>query len=590
MILQSLVKHYEELVGRGELERPGWNRVKVSYALNLNTQGELLDVIPLKVQEQRGKKEVMVPRVLYMPTPVTRTVGIAANFLCDNSAYFLGTDKKGNPKRSKECFMKSRELHLGLLSDVDNALARSICTYFSSWNPDTIHECPALRPFLDDITDGANLIFMVGGRFAQDDEVIRRTWERHYEDVSNDYTMQCLVTGRQDTVAKLHPSIKGVRDAQSSGASLVSFNARAYESYGHDDGQGANAPVSEYAAFAYGAVLNYLLSDRRHTLVIGDTTVVYWAEGGEPAYQDIFKAFINGPDDENIVTDSDLNRILKGMAAGRPLDWNGISLKPDNHFHILGLAPNAARLAVRFFMQDSFGNFADHLKAHFNQLEIVKSQWDTKETLPLWKLFAETVNQNARVKTPSPQMVGDTTRAILTGARYPATLMTGVSLRIKAEHEITRGRAAIIKAYLLRNNVNQAMKEVLTVELNEQTIFQPYLLGRLFSLLEQIQEAANPGINATIRDKYFNSACATPASIFPLLIKLSGSHLRKLDTGRRIFYERQITDIIGKLSASYSQRLGLPEQGIFQLGYYHQTQKRYEKKNNGEENKNVRTN
>ena len=581
MILQSLLGYYEALVNRGILERPGWSKVKVSYAINLDEDGVLLDVFPLKTPQQRGKKEVMVPQIFNLPTPVTRTVGVTANFLCDNGSYFFGFDNKGKPKRSGACFEASKKLHLELLSDMDNPIANAICSFFLKWKPDNASGSYALQPYLDDILTGTNLIFEVNGRYAHEEEDIRSVWQRRYDDASNEATMQCLVTGQEEPVAILHPSIKGVRGAQSSGASLVSFNARAYESYGHEDGQGINAPVGKYAAFAYGAALNHLISDR--TLRIGDTTVVYWAEGGEPAYKDVFSAMINGPDDDNTITDADLGRILCKITDGNPVDWQGIEIKPDNHFYILGLSPNAARLAVRFFMRDSFNHFVENVRTHYDRLEIVMPAWDTRETLPLWLLLAETVNQKARDKTPQPQMAGDTMRAILSGGLYPATLLNGVMLRIKAEHEITRGRAAVIKAVLLRNYNNTSLKEVLTVELNDQTTYPPYLFGRLFSLLEQIQQAANPGINTTIKDKYFNSACATPSAIFPLLIKLSNSHLRKLEAGRRIYYERLVSEIMGKIAVGFPQRLGLPEQGAFQLGYYHQTQKRYEKKKNGEE-------
>jgi CRISPR-associated protein Csd1 len=312
--------------------------------------------------------------------------------------------------------------------------------------------------------------------------------------------------------------------------------------------------------------------------MIGDTTIVCWAENGEPAYRGAFNAFFDGVDEQSTITNADLRGLMERIASGKPIDWEGVLLKPANRFYILGLAPNAARLSVRFFLQSSFGDFIKNLKAHYDRLEIAKPSYDKWGTIPPWKLFGETVNQKAKDKSPSPEMTGDTLRAILTNGRYPATLLNGVMLRIKAEREVTRGRAAIIKAYLIKNYSNESFQEVLEVELNDQSNYQPYVLGRLFAILEQVQEAASPGINATIRDKYFNSACATPAVIFPLLIKLSGSHLRKLGIGQRIYLERQITGLMGKITESYPARLGLPEQGVFQLGYYHQTQTRYEKK------------
>ena len=175
-------------------------------------------------------------------------------------------------------------------------------------------------------------------------------------------------------------------------------------------------------------------------------------------------------------------------------------------------------------------------------------------------------------------MAGGVLRSILMDEPYPATLLHGALLRIRAEREVSRGRAAIIKAYYLKRPHPDIPKEVLTVSLNPDSTDIPYTLGRLFSVLEAVQSSANPGINATIKDRYFNAASATPGHIFPILLNLSQKHLRKLETGRRVYFEKQITELAGVLPEAFPPRLNLPQQGAFQLGYYHQTQKRYEKK------------
>ena len=197
-------------------------------------------------------------------------------------------------------------------------------------------------------------------------------------------------------------------------------------------------------------------------------------------------------------------------------------------------------------------------------------------------MLDETVNQNSRDKSPTPGMAGETLCAILSDTPYPATLLNGVSLRIRAEREITRGRAAILKAYYLKNPHPDIPKEVLTVSLNPDSTNIPYTLGRLFCVLEAIQSSANPGINATIKDKYFNSASAIPSRVFPMLINLAQKHLRKLEKGWSISYSKQLTDLTAKLGETFPDRLSLPQQGAFQLGYYHQTQARYTKKEEAE--------
>ena len=583
MMLQSLVRLYDALVENGVLEQQGWQPVKVSYALHITAEGELIGIVPLMVPTMRGKKEVLAPSILNVPAQVKRSSGVAANFLCDNSSYMLGLDTKGKPARSRKCFEACAELHRKLLSGIDHPAARAIIRYFDTWNPDRDSECKPLKSCLEDILGGSNLIFMIGADYAQDIVELRQVWNSAYGEESDSEILPCLVTGQRAPVAKLHPSIKGVKDAQSSGASLVSFNAPAYDSFGKDEGQGLNVPVSQNAAFAYGAALNYLLSDNSHRMQVGDATVVFWAEDAEDAYADCFGSLFS-----DTVNDKDILAVLENLSLGKPVIWKDIPLSPANHFYILALSPNAARLSVRFFMTDTFGSIAEKMQRHFRRLEIVRPSYETNRTPSLWRLLNETVNQNSREKTPSPQLSGSMLRAILNDTAYPSTLMNHVQMRIRAEHKITSNKAAIIKAYLLKNAAGAAeydnYKEVLAVELNEKSTYPAYLLGRLFSVLEAIQQSANPSINTTIRDRYFNSACATPGVIFPQLIRLSQAHLKKLSTGLRISYERKITAITSMFDQSYPQRLSLYDQGIFQLGYYHQTQKRFEKK---EENENV---
>ena len=278
---------------------------------------------------------------------------------------------------------------------------------------------------------------------------------------------------------------------------------------------------------------------------------------------------------------------MKRLCQGEPVLFHEERLDPNMDFYILGLSPNAARLSVRFFLHNTFGGFLRNVQAHYDRLEIVRPAYDKFETLPLWKLLSETVNQNSRDKSPTPDLAGEVLRAVLTNTRYPATLLNGATLRIRAEREVTRGRAAIIKAYyqklaeITKQENPDIPEEVLQVSLNADASNVPYTLGRLFSVLEAIQAAANPGINTTIKDKYFNSAAATPAVIFPVLINLAQKHLKKLrgsNAGLAVFYEKQLTELCSRIGEQYPSHMNLPQQGSFQLGYYHQTQARYQKK------------
>lgn len=579
MILQALTRYYEDLLSRGEIAAPGWSPAKISYALCLNGAGDLEQVIPTMEEVTKGKKTVLQPQTFSLPAAVKRTVRIDANFLWDNSSYLLGVDQKGKPERSRDCFAAAAQKHHAVLDGVDSPIARAILAFFDTWQPEHAAEHPALTGQFEEVTAGANLLFRVDGCYPQKDDAIRAAWQSCRESSDPDAVrMQCLVTGREDEITATHPAIKGVRNAQSSGAALVSFNAPAFCSYGWE--QNFNAPVGKYAAFAYTAALNHLLADRKNVQLIGDTTVVCWAEGADPAYQSFFGTACFGA--ETGLSDDDLRAALKRLAELKPCDDLGID--PNRPFYILGLAPNAARLSVRFFLRDSFGRLMKNVNAHYERLEIVRPAYAKTNILSLWAMLRETVNLNSRDKSPSPAMAGAATRAVFSGGLYPASLLEAVMLRIRAERNITWGRAAIIKAYYLKNPHKDCPKEVLTVSLNEASTDTAYTLGRLFSVYEAVQQAANPGINTTIKDKYFNSAAAMPAGIFPVLNDLCQKHLRKLDGRQRVYYDKQIMTLKGILGESYPMRMTLAQQGSFDLGYYHQTQKRYTKK---EDEKNV---
>ena len=278
---------------------------------------------------------------------------------------------------------------------------------------------------------GGSLLFWYRDRPVSDDPEVRACWQRAAQHSGDREETLCLVTGQRDATARLHPNIKGVAGAQSSGAALVSFNAPAFCSYDHE--QGDNAPTGEYAAFAYTTALNALLADRERTRRVGDTTIVCWASGGKTAYQDFVMASLYDDD----LGEQDILNAVRRLADGEPVEWDDERLDPDTRFYVLGLAPNAARLSVRFFWQNTFGCLAAHVARHYEQLEIVRPAYDKFPHLPVWRLLRETVNANARNPEPNPRLAGDLLLAILNGGPYPATLLDGVVLRIRAERDIT---------------------------------------------------------------------------------------------------------------------------------------------------------
>ncbi|OPX44509.1 CRISPR-associated protein [Ruminiclostridium hungatei] len=589
MILQSLVKYYEILAEdeNSDIPRLGYSRTGVSYALNISKDGELLGVIPLKVPGENGKK--MVPQRMIVPEQEKKSVGIKSNFLCENSSYILGTDNNGKPERTRNCFEAFKELHNKILKNVECAEAKSLLNFINKWDIDNAASHVELKDYLEDIYTGANIVFRLdGGGYIHQNKTILKAWEEYKNNSEGSKRMQCLDSGEYANVARLHPNIKGVRGAQSVGAAIVSFNDRAYESYGREKEQGLNSPVSEYAAFAYTTVLNNMLSDNAHKQYLGDTTVVFWAESPKRYYQDFASMFID-PDEFKDGDNSKFERD-KGAAAEVKLIFEKISngaargdylsgFDKNVKFYILGLAPNAARLSIRFFIMDSFGGFIEKIARHYEDLCMEKQFQDEQDLFSLWRLLNETVSPKSNDKAASPILSGAVLRAILTGSPYPAALFNSVMVRIRAEHSINHYKAAIIKAYLLRNS--NKYKEVLTVSLNEQSNNRAYVLGRLFAVLEKAQQDASDGqLKATIKDRYFTSACATPASVFPILLRLSQHHISKAEYGKANDIKvSRILDMLDIEQNPIPAHLSLEQQGVFVLGYYHQKNALYKKNN-----------
>lgn len=582
MILEALVNHYETLADKELAAIPGWCRSNVSYALDIDLEGSLLGVISLKEEHLRGKKSVWLPQSMEVPETVSRSSGVSANFLCDNSKYILGIDAAGSGMRVLECFEAAKKKHLHILETVETDAAVAVKNFFLRWNPENAKDHEDIRDKWDEITASANLIFSIHTRFAQMDHGIRKAWEAARSSTGSGAEGICLVTGKREGISRIHTPIKGVQGAQTMGALLVSFNAPAFESYGKE--QSYNAPVSEYAAFAYTTALNHLLAQREYVCTLGDTTVVYWSEDGEETYQWLLQMSTEPVIDNQ----GELRNLFCNLREGRAVDIKGFHVDFEKQFYILGLAPNAARLSVRFFYHNSFGSILSNIRNHYERMNIVRPVWDRQEYLGVGKMVSETVNQKLKDKKAQPNMAAAVFWAILSGGKYPESLYQNVLIRIRADQgHVDRGRAGIIKAHLIQNYGNSWLKEENFMALNERCNSIAYILGREFAVLEAIQEEANPGLNATIKDRYFNSACATPASVFPVLLKLKNSHVRKFSKekeGKKIWYEQKLTDLQGKIGVdesqilAYPKRLTLEEQGMFILGYYHEVQKRFEKK------------
>jgi CRISPR-associated protein Csd1 len=601
MILQSLYNYYQILLDDPEVEvaLPGYSNALVSHALNLSLQGDLLGIVPLFVPVQVGKKTVERPRRMNVPEQVKRAgISPKPNFICDYSAFVLGVpEQKGKDTQyGLRRFEVFRDHNIEILSKADSPFAHAVIAFLQKHDPQKAKDHPVIARHLEALTQGNNLIFQVEGKNALDDPQIKRAWE-DFALGQDAVEMQCLVTGGVEPIARLHPDIKGVRDAQKKGASLVSFNLDAFTSYGRE--QGSNSPVSSGVASGYGVALNYLLSNQNpnRKIYLGDTTVVYWAESVDKRYASAFSAFINPefleepPAEEKHKRDKNAGRTMSAVAKkverGKPLDLAALreGLDESTRFYVLGLAPSAARLVVRFFLTEPFGVFAERIMQHYKDLEIEKEYPNQPTYLSPYRILAECVSpkvtrRDEELKRSWGLLGGAFMRAILTGAPYPEGLYAAIINRIRHDTDeekrsvkINYVRTAYIKAHLLRKYRRQAQnpyQEALQMSLNGSYHHPAYVLGRLFAVLEKAQkEAIGQNINATIKDRYFTSACATPASVFPTLLRVSQHWTSKAEYGYAS--DRRIQELLDLLEAKpFPTRLTLDEQGVFVLGYYHQ--------------------
>ncbi|WP_225766500.1 type I-C CRISPR-associated protein Cas8c/Csd1 [Inquilinus sp. Marseille-Q2685] len=573
-VLQALDRYYERMAERGEAEQPGFSREKIGFAITLSEEGEPVDVVDLR--SASGKK--LVPRLLSVPAAVKRTVAILPNAFWDKSAYLLGRTA-GEGGRTAQEHAAFKTMHLKMLAGSNDPGLVALQRFLEGWTPERF-DAPPFHPEMLD----ANIVFRLDGeqRFLHEREAARALLARRAGGEGK--RAFCLVTGQEAPVARLHPTVKGVVGAQSSGAALVSFNLDAFTSYGKE--QGDNAPTSEAAAFRYGAALNGLL-DRsgRNRLKrgIGDATVVFWAdtagvgEAAAQAAEDFFAASIEPPDDESEA--AKLRDQLDQVASGRPLAALDAGLDEHTRFHVLGLAPNAARLSIRYWLTGDLGEFARRLAEHHRDLTIEPLPWRRPPSIA-WLLVKCTAPQEKAENVP-PLLAGEMARAVLAGTRYPRTLLSAAVIRLRAGDDPGAGwHAAAIRAVLLRDrrlsgapisDPADLSREGLPVGLDRDNPHPAYQLGRLFAAVETAQRMALGRVNATIRDRYFGAASATPGSVFPLLMRGAQNHLGKLrKSGKGGWLEREIEEIHAKLPPALPRSLKLEAQGRFVLGYYHQ--------------------
>uniref|UniRef100_A0A832G8D4 Type I-C CRISPR-associated protein Cas8c/Csd1 n=1 Tax=Ignavibacterium album TaxID=591197 RepID=A0A832G8D4_9BACT len=575
MILKALYDYYERKASdpNSHIAPEGWEWKEIPYVIVINNEGKFVAIEDTR--EGEGKKKRA--KKFLVPQTVKRTVGKKANLLWDNIEYALGA----NP-RNRDDVEERFNLFINRIKEeivIDEFPNVSFLLKFLESNPVKQIESSGYSELWNQILEeNPFIVFRIDGQTHNCicDDLRGKPKEQSIEKGKG----VCLITGDMDTeVERLHPAIKGVRGGNTQGGALISFNLPAFNSYGKT--QNFNAPIGKRAAFAYTTALNTLLGkDSANKITIADSTIVFWSEkkSEEIDPEEIFPWVIAMQKAEGDNPDRGVEKIEKLFDS---IFTGKYSQAKTNHFYVLGLSPNAARISVRFWKAPSVEDFGLNIKKHFDDFAIIRGPKDSKY-LSLYQILSATALQHKMENVP-PNLAGAVIESIIDGTPYPTSLLHQCIIRIRAEQNVNRIRAAILKAYLNRfNKIHKPNEKEITMSLDPNNTNVAYRIGRLFAVLEKIQEEANPGINATIRDRFYGAASSSPITVFPRLLSLKNSHLKKLNEGRKIYFEKLITDIFCEIK-SFPTNLSLNEQANFAIGYYHQRQDFFTKKSDKEE-------
>lgn len=580
MILQALVDYYERRQRSADSERwlpaPGLENKAIPFVIEIDHEGRVLQLLDTRQLDGRQPRA----QVFLVPQGAKKTSGVKANLLWDSAEYVIGLSRQRKGPAGDVTPPQAFRQRLGQLTEparsdpgIQACLAAldrgdwSVLQAHPAWSEIEVSN-PVMTFAL--AGDHAGLVcqrpaVVQAATMPDTNSTAARSW--------------CLVDGQRAPIARLHPSIKGVKDAQTSGANIVSFNARAFESYGKTERQGENAPVGERAVFAYTTALNALLArGSPNKLQVGDATTVIWADRDDSIEPEVVALFGDDPD-------AHLDAVRQRL-AGASSGTQGVLDKPLRFF-VLGLAPNASRIAVRFWFNDTFDRLAPRILQHFEDLRIVR-QGERDAVTPAMYWLLRSIAAQGKPDNVPPRLAGEWLRAILEGRPLPPALLNAAINRCRAEQatgdfggNVPYLRAAILKACINREYRRRHGKphdfQFIQEELDVTQTDPAYRLGRLFAVLESIQIAAQGrNVNATIRDRFYGAASSTPAAVYPTLLRLKNAHMKKLPPAQEVRYERLLGEICGSLEhpqlADFPRQLDLHAQGLFALGYYHQRQ------------------
>jgi CRISPR-associated protein Csd1 len=569
MILKALADYYERMLANPEMDvaPPGFEKKAIPFLIVINSQGSFVNILDTRTGEGKSK----LAREFIVPQAAKKTSGIKANLLWDNPQYVFGFPKDGSQKArdlqraqdSLSAFIKRIEKIFGQNSDIEGS--KAVLHFLEEKDFSQVFA----HTLWNEISESnANLTFILEGEnklIVQHKEIVQQIID-HAKPSGN--VQVCAVSGVKDTPAILHTAIKGVWGAQTSGANIVSFNNESFCSFNKWKKQGLNAPISQKCEFGYTTALNTMLAKgSRQRMQVGDASTVFWAQESHPFEED-FSCFLGEPPKGEEPEYGKIRALLNAVRTG--------VLPAEDHmpFYVLGLAPNAARIAIRFWYEGTVSDLKQKIALHFNDIEMVRAPHD-REFLSLFQLLVSTATEG-KADNISPNLGGEFARAVLGATAYPRTLLAGAVRRCKAEQKVTHARAAVIKGFLVRESrlTGNKKKEVqMALDTTNDNI--GYVLGRLFAVLERIQEQAQTGLNKTIRDTFFSSATSSPQVTFKRLQDLAIHHLAKIrNSGKNTTWlEMLMQEVMGKVPAQgVPSTLLLDDQGRFAVGYYHQRQ------------------
>ena len=607
MLIQALCSYYDVLEKRGKIVPEGWSVVDVTYLVYLTSEGKIAGIQDWRdtvtTTDKKGKvKETLVKRSILLPKRSEKP-GIDSSIIEHRPLSLFGInydpksedeysddDKTHKAQKSRQVF---EEKNLEFLEGIDSPVVNAYRNFITTWKPHDELENEHIRG-LGKMYPASYYAFCLEGRpdlLLHEDQQLKEKWNRQFAEPADDgeAMAQCCITGEKEPVARLHEKIKGLPNPGTGGNILVCFNNASENSYGRE--QSYNSNISKTAMHKYTAALNYLLRDRNHRDVIDDICVIHWAETGDEQYDDIFAALSFGDTKNDAETDKLLKSIVSRMRDGwtGPADIEGIGrIDPACDYYIAGLKTNSSRVAIKFVYKSRFGDIIKNLMQHQTDMKVRADE----RPVAIWQINRELISPKSKKETLDPSLFSGMMGSVICGRRYPAFLLTEAIRRVKTDSDEEKNsfiklndvRIGIIKACINRNLRSSGKKEEIKMALDKENRDPAYVCGRLFAVLESIQyKAAGCNLNRTIRDAYFSSAASRPASVFPVIMKLSMHHMAKL--GNPKYFSDAVQELVGMLNAEFPATLNLANQGKFIIGYYQQRQFDFENMKKNKEEK-----